>query len=109
MSDYQQGYGAAPQPTYPQASVQPAGAIDAGYVVALEQRVRTLEARVAGNGLLAPTFMKRAWAVWGHNFVASLVLGLIVWAITFVVALLISLVAGGSLLAILSQIGQQAR
>jgi hypothetical protein len=33
--------------------------------------------------------MQRAWAIWGHMFVAQLIIGLIVGAISTVIAVLI--------------------
>jgi hypothetical protein len=45
--------------------------------------------------LLHPRFIKRAFAVWGHNFVASLIVGLILALILFVIFLIIYFSSGG--------------
>jgi hypothetical protein len=62
----------------------------------LQQRPqpRPLEAHLPKTNLVSPNFLKRAFAVWGHYFVASLILALISGAIYLVVFVVI-LAAGG--------------
>ena len=81
-----------------------------GYLGALEDRVKTLEGQneslnqyitdlggdakkmLPKTGLLSTSFMQRAFTVWGHYFVAQLIIGLIMFIITFV----LGIVLGGS-------------
>lgn len=87
MNVYQQPYGAPMDPN--------------AYIASLEARVRALEMRLPNTALVAPGFMKRAFAVWGYNFVASFILGLIASIIGFV----ISLVFFGGVAALINQSG----
>ena len=77
---------------------------DPQYVAYLEQRIAALEARLPDTKLLSAKFMTRAWAIWGHYFVAQLVLTVIIWAVLFVVFLLLSLIFGAGVAGILSSI-----
>lgn len=46
----------------------------------LERRVAELERKMAelpSTELLSPSFMTRAFAVWGHNFVAGALIGIL--------------------------------
>lgn len=77
-------------PGYPQPV--PAQRNDPQYVAYLEQRIVALEARLPQTKLVSPSFMSRAFAVWGHMFVAQLIIGAIVAVISFILSLLF---AGG--------------
>ncbi|MBM3150976.1 MAG: hypothetical protein FJZ96_02020 [Chloroflexi bacterium] len=76
------------------------------YLSALETRIVTLESEngklkryitdlggdaqkmLPKTGLLSPAFMQRAFAVWGHYFVAQLIISLVMMCIFFVIGLL---------------------
>lgn len=75
-------------PGYPQTAMAPRN--DPEYIAYLEQRVTSLEARLPQTKLVSPNFLSRAFAVWGHYFVAQLIIGLVV----FVVMLILSFVLG---------------
>ncbi|MBA4370219.1 MAG: hypothetical protein C0418_01400 [Coriobacteriaceae bacterium] len=88
---------------YQQPYVQPPAARnDPDYIAFLEQRITALERRLPNTRLIAPSFWTRMWAVFGHYFVASFILGIIVWLISFVLAL----VFGASIAAMLPQLQQ---
>ncbi len=54
----------------------------------LGARVAALESRFSTSSwLYGPNFLKRAFALWGHVFVAGLIIGIVVWGIAFVCAL----------------------
>ncbi len=71
------------------------------YLAALEERIRTLEGQNASlqryitdlggdaqkilpkTSLLSPSFIQRAFAVWGHYFVAQLIIGIPIACIYF--------------------------
>ncbi len=86
MQQYQQPHGQQ-QPYGGQADPM-------AYVTALDARVRALESRLPNTSIVAPSFMKRAFAVWGHQFVANLIIGIIVGVIGTVLSLIF---AGGLL------------
>ncbi len=80
-----------PQPYPPQAYPAQAPAYAPPAVdpySSLEQRVRTLEMRLPNTKLLATGFLSRAFAVWGHLFVAQLLIGLVVGAVMTVIAII---------------------
>lgn len=78
---------------YPPQYQQPVPPADPmSYVAALEARIRALEARLPNTSVVAPSFMKRAFAIWGHAFVANFVISLIAGIIGFVLSLVF---AGG--------------
>lgn len=72
------------------------------YLTALEQRVHTLEGQneslqryvtelggdarkmLPKTGLISPSFIQRAFTVWGHYFVAQLIIGVPIACIYFV-------------------------
>ena len=60
----------------------------------LQNRVSELERQAgkAGNmadtALLSRSFMKRAFAVWGHNFVAALIISIPFWVVALVVIII---------------------
>ena len=79
------------------------------YLEAIENRVKTLEGQndslkqsitasedeatkaLPKTGLLSRSFFKRAFTVWGHNFVAELIISLV---LLFIILLLLILVPG---------------
>lgn len=66
-------------------------------IAQLESEVRTLRAYGSNvSNLQSPNFMKRAFAVWGHHFIAQFIISLILGIIGFC----ISIALGGSLLAV---------
>ncbi|MBF4509874.1 MAG: hypothetical protein ISP10_05315 [Aeromicrobium sp.] len=77
-------------PVYPQQA--PAQRNDPQYIAYLEQRIAALEARLPQTKLVNPSFLSRAFAVWGHHFVAQLLISLVVGFIAFILSLLF---AGG--------------
>lgn len=91
---------------YYQQPMQPvAQRNDPQYIAYLEQRLLALEARLPRTNLLSPRFMTRAWAVFGHHFVAQLILMLIVWAVSLVIGIIMSLVFGASMAALFQNMG----
>lgn len=70
----------------------------------LVARVQQLEIQAAsrptgspsGSGLSSPNFLTRAFAVWGHFFVANLLISLIISCILGVIGLIV----GGSVLSL---------
>ena len=44
-------------------------------IAALENKVAALEMRIPNTALLNGNFLKRAFVVWGHYFVANLIIG----------------------------------
>jgi hypothetical protein len=54
---------------------------DRDRVAELERKIADLERRVPLTGILAPDFLRRAFTVWGHYFVANLIIGLCVAAV----------------------------
>jgi hypothetical protein len=88
------------------------------YLAALEQRVTELEGqnqeqlaiiedlssrpkpapdvRLPRTNLLNPSFLKRAFTVWGHWWVSQFIIGLVVLIIYLVVVLVFTLVVGGT-------------
>jgi hypothetical protein len=71
------------------------------YVAQLEARVRQLEMRLPNTSLVAAGFMRRAFAVWGHMFVASFIIGLVMSVVSFV----LSLVFGAGMLSLIGGSG----
>ena len=70
-----------------QASVQMAPLRnDPEYVAHLEQRISALERRLPQTQLLSPSFLRRAFAVVGHYFVAGLIIEVVVLALIAAVA-----------------------
>lgn len=65
---------------------------DPEYIRYLEQRIAALEARVPQTKVIAPQFLSRALAIWGHYAVAQLLIGL---AITIVAVIFSFIFAGG--------------
>jgi hypothetical protein len=77
------------------------------YLDAMENRVKTLESQndtlnhyiselggdvskmLPKTGLLSSSFFQRAFSVWGHYFVAQLIIGLVIACISLVIGLLI--------------------
>lgn len=90
-----------PYQQYPYAQQAAAIPADANRVAYLEQRVAALEARLPRTNLLSHRFMQRAWAVFGHYMVSSMILGLIVFVISMVISLVMTLIFGAGLAAML--------
>lgn len=44
-------------------------------IAALEAKLNALEKKVPETGILSDNFLKRAFFVWGHYFVANLIIG----------------------------------
>lgn len=83
----------------------PAQRNDPQYVAFLEQRIAALEARLPNTRVVATSFFARAFAIWGHYFVAQLVIGLVIGVITMI----FSLIFAGSLAAIFSSMAQNVQ
>ena len=61
----------------------------------LENQVRALRRSGSGvSNLESPSFMKRAFAVWGHHFVAQLIITIILG----ILGACISVILGGSII-----------
>jgi tetrahydromethanopterin S-methyltransferase subunit G len=77
-------------PQYPQGYAPP------DPLAAFDQRIRALEERVRTN-VVARGFFTRAFTIWGHVFVANLIIGLIV----AVISMIVGVIFGASIAAIL--------
>jgi|Deesub1362B_J571_1020462.scaffolds.fasta_scaffold12193_1 hypothetical protein len=55
------------------------------------ERISALERKLPNTSILSSSFLTRAFAVWGHVFVA----GLIIAAVFYCVAFLIAMILGG--------------
>ncbi len=79
------------------------------YIQSLETRIRDLEMQMSmvksqpfamqlpKTNLLSPNYLTRAFAVWGHMWVASFLISLMISVGSFIIMLIISLVATGGL------------
>jgi len=57
---------------------------------ALQSRVAELErnsgtARIPQTSLLSESFLKRAFTIWGHNFVAGIIIAIPIWLVILVI------------------------
>jgi hypothetical protein len=69
------------EPSLPSA---PATAASSSEVNQLSSRLAVLETRFSPNSwLYGSSFFKRAFAMWGHVFVAGLIIGVVVWIVFF--------------------------
>jgi len=60
----------------------------------LEMQAATRQAAGTSNiKMLSPNFLTRAFAVWGHNFVASLLIGIAISCVMTVIGLLLGATA----------------
>lgn len=50
-------------------------------IAALEKKMATLETKVPDSNLLDGNFLKRAFTIWGHYFIANFIIGMGVVAI----------------------------
>ena len=50
--------------------------------------IGTLQARIPNSAVISPKFLNRAFAIWGHAFVAGIVLAIVVYGGAFLIALL---------------------
>lgn len=82
----------------------PAQRNDPQYIAYLEQRIAALEAQLPKTNVIAQGFLTRAFAIWGHYFVAQLLISLVIAAIT----LLLSVVFAGSMAAIFGPLTEGA-
>lgn len=63
---------------------------------ALAARVAALETRFSPNSWIFGTnFIKRAFAMWAHVFVAGLIIGIVAWGVFFVCATIFGLSIAG--------------
>ena len=76
-------------------SIQPRSEVD-GNVIA-----RTVSRYIPKTDLLSPGFLRRAFAVWGHFFVANFIISFI----AFLIYACLMMVMFGSLLGSVSQLG----
>jgi len=44
-------------------------------IAALEQKLAVLERKIPETGVLSDNFLKRAFVIWGHYFVANFIIG----------------------------------
>lgn len=65
---------------------------DPQYVAYLEQRIAALEARshsaVPNTKIVAPGFLTRAFAIWGHYFVAQFLIGIVLTIVWMIIGLI---------------------
>ncbi len=70
----------------------------------LEIQAATRQAAGTPNiKMLSPNFLTRAFAVWGHNFVASLLIGIVVSCVMTIIGLILGAAVGTSVLTWLSE------
>ena len=82
----------APMP----APVPPPTMAPAGDMNDLAARVAALETRFSPNSWVFGTnFLKRAFGMWGHVFVAQLIIGIVLWGIFFACTILFGLSIAG--------------
>jgi hypothetical protein len=65
-------------------------ALETNYQQAL-QRIATLEARLPDSNIISRKFLSRAFAVWGHTFVAQLIIIVPIYVIIILFSILGSL------------------
>jgi hypothetical protein len=65
------------------AAAQPDAGMPADQLQWFEDRIAQLEQRLQRSNLFNESFMTRAFAVWGHNFVASLIIVLPFYVLAF--------------------------
>ena len=52
----------------------------------LESKIQQLESRLPNTSLLSPNFLSRAFTVWGHLFVAQLLITIPLYCLAFILA-----------------------
>lgn len=62
-------------------------------IQALQSRILELErnagpGRIPRTSLLSDSFLKRAFTIWGHNFVAGLIIAIPIWFVILVIVVL---------------------
>ncbi len=99
---------------YPQTPIEPQNLNNLGdsasaliadlrnQISAQAYRIAELEARLPRTNLVSPNFLTRAFAVWGHYFVSSFILGVIFSCIGLVFGVLMTMVLGLSVSDVLS-------
>ncbi|PKN90473.1 MAG: hypothetical protein CVU42_05645 [Chloroflexi bacterium HGW-Chloroflexi-4] len=78
----------------------------------LVARVQQLEMQAASRQavgmpnikMLSPNFLTRAFAVWGHNFVASLLIGIAISCVMTVIGLILGAAVGATALDWMNQL-----
>lgn len=83
----------APTPTDPASTPAVVSTTDTTQLAA---RIAALESRVPETSwLFGPSFLKRVFAIWGHYFVAQLIIGIVLFVLFFACTLLFGgLIAG---------------
>lgn len=68
-------------------------------IKSLQNRITVLENQSATAGhipqtaLLSESFLKRSFTIWGHNFVAGIIIALPIWLVVMVVLLLLGVMS----------------
>jgi len=62
-------------------------------IQSLQNRIMELErnsgaVRIPQTSLLSDSFLKRAFTIWGHNFVVSMIIAIPIWFVIFMVIIL---------------------
>lgn len=57
--------------------------------VSKEEFSRTIDSYIPRNGLVSNSFMKRAFSVWGHHFVAQLLINIAVGVLYVIIVVVI--------------------
>jgi hypothetical protein len=71
----------------------------------LEMQAATRQAAGTPNiKMLSPNFLTRAFAVWGHNFVASLLIGIAISCVMSVIGLILGAAVGATALDWMNQL-----
>ncbi|PKN88614.1 MAG: hypothetical protein CVU45_07780 [Chloroflexi bacterium HGW-Chloroflexi-7] len=71
----------------------------------LEMQAATRQASGAPNiKMLSPNFLTRAFAVWGHNFVASLLIGIALSCVMTIIGLILGAAVGATALDWMNQL-----
>jgi hypothetical protein len=68
-------------------------------IKALQNRIAALESQSTAVGhiprtaLLSDSFLKRSFTIWGHNFVAGIIIALPIWLVVMAVLLMLGVMA----------------
>ena len=62
-------------------------------IAALEARLAAVEKRMRGTNLVSDNFLRRAFTVWGHYFVANFLIGLVITTVAGFVILIVLMIA----------------
>ena len=73
--------------------MEPEQGSGADRIAALEARLAAVERRLPGTNLVSDTFLRRAFTVWGHYFVANFLIGMVITTVAGFAVLIVLLIA----------------